>query len=197
MILASIARAIRLDGHRAVILGGVFVGILALLPGLPLPDGILSSLVISLILFIAVLGLDVLMGYAGQVSLGQAGFMAVGGYTAAILATSYGWPPLAATLVAIVLCVLCALILSVATGAVARSLSRAGDPSLRAFDQFRRRRVGGSDRRTLGSRRHSRISRGRFRLRHAAAHVLSRAGTRPSFSLSSSKAACALVSGGR
>ncbi len=32
------------------------------------------------------LGLDVLMGFAGQVSLGQAGFMAIGGYTAAILA---------------------------------------------------------------------------------------------------------------
>jgi branched-chain amino acid transport system permease protein len=108
-------RAIRLDGNRAVILGGVFVGILALLPWLALSIGILSSLVISIILFIAVLGLDVLMGYAGQVSLGQGGFMAVGGYSAAILATSYGWPPLAATLVAIVLSVLCALILSVAT----------------------------------------------------------------------------------
>ena len=45
-----------------------------------------GSLVITLILFIALLGLDVLMGYAGQVSLGQAGFMAIGGYTAAILA---------------------------------------------------------------------------------------------------------------
>jgi branched-chain amino acid transport system permease protein len=62
-----------------------------------------------------VLGLDVLMGYAGQVSLGHAGFMAVGGYAAAILATSYGWPPLAATLVALVLSVACALVLSAAT----------------------------------------------------------------------------------
>ncbi len=48
-----------------------------------------------IILFIGVLGLDVLMGYAGQVSLGQGGFMAIGGYTAAILAVRYGWPPLA------------------------------------------------------------------------------------------------------
>jgi len=107
--------AIKLDGYRAVLLGTAFVGILALLPWVSLPIGILSSLIISLILFIAVLGLDVLMGYAGQVSLGQAGFMAVGGYTAAILATSYEWPPLAATLVAVVLSVFCALILSVAT----------------------------------------------------------------------------------
>jgi len=107
--------AVHLDGYRAVILGGAFIGLLALLPAVPLPFGILSSLVISLILFIAVLGLDVLMGYAGQVSLGHAGFMAVGGYAAAILATSYGWPPLAATLVAVFLSVFCALLLSVAT----------------------------------------------------------------------------------
>jgi len=106
---------VRLDGYRVVILGGAFVGLLVLLPAVPLPLGTFSSIVISLILFIAVLGLDVLMGYAGQVSLGHAGFIAVGGYTAAILATSYGWPPLAATLVAIVLSVFCALLLSAAT----------------------------------------------------------------------------------
>ena len=47
------------------------------------------------------LGLDVLMGFAGQVSLGQAGFMAIGGYTAAILAVTYGVPPLVGTLAGI------------------------------------------------------------------------------------------------
>lgn len=107
--------AVRLDGRRALIFAGALVVALALLPLAALPTGILSSLVIALILFIAVLGLDVLMGYAGQISLGQAGFMAVGGYAAAILTTAYGWPPLAATLVAVVLCLLGALILSVAT----------------------------------------------------------------------------------
>lgn len=106
---------IRFDGYRAMTLGGALVGLLVLLPNVHLPLGILASLNISLILFIAVLGLDVLMGYAGQVSLGHAGFMAVGGYAAAILATSYGWPPLAAVLVAIILCVFCALVLSLAT----------------------------------------------------------------------------------
>lgn len=107
--------AVRLDGRRALIFAGALVVALALLPLAALPTGILSSLVIALILFIAVLGLDVLMGYAGQISLGQAGFMAVGGYAAAILTTAHGWPPLAATLVAVVLCLLGALILSVAT----------------------------------------------------------------------------------
>ncbi|HEY2135061.1 MAG TPA: ABC transporter permease [Xanthobacteraceae bacterium] len=114
---ARIHRAvIRLRGARALGFCIGLVGLLALLPLMPLPSGILPSLVIALILFIAVLGLDVLMGYAGQVSLGHAAFMAVGGYTAAILCVSYDWPPLLATLAAIVLSVLCALVLSTATG---------------------------------------------------------------------------------
>jgi branched-chain amino acid transport system permease protein len=108
-------RLVRLPDRRALMLAIVLVAILAALPGLPLPGGVLSTLVISLILFIAVLGLDVLMGYAGQVSLGQAGFMALGGYTAAILSTSYGWPPLLGTFAALVLNLLCALCLALAT----------------------------------------------------------------------------------
>ncbi len=79
------------------------------------PEGLMSAVIITVIVFIALLGLDVLMGYAGQVSLGQAGFMAVGGYTAAILATNYGWSPLAGTAAGIVLSLACALALSLAT----------------------------------------------------------------------------------
>ncbi len=67
-----------------------------------LPDGgLLGSLVITLILFVALMGLNVLMGYAGQVSLGQAGFMAIGGYTAGWLAVQYDVPPLLGTLAGI------------------------------------------------------------------------------------------------
>ncbi len=70
------------------------------------------------------LGLDVLMGYAGQVSLGQAGFMAIGGYTAAILAVKYGWPPLLGTAAGIVLSLVCALVLSLTPCGCAASISR-------------------------------------------------------------------------
>jgi branched-chain amino acid transport system permease protein len=77
--------------------------------------GVLSSLVITGILYIAVLGLDVLMGFAGQVSLGQAGFMAIGGYTAAILAVTYGVPPLWGTLAGIAVSVASAGLLSIVT----------------------------------------------------------------------------------
>jgi ABC-type branched-subunit amino acid transport system permease subunit len=107
---------VRLPPRRALIFGVTLLAVLAIVPALPAPSGMLESLVISLILFIAVLGLDVLMGCAGQVSLGHAGFMAVGGYCAAILATSYGWPPILAVFAALILSVLCALLLALATG---------------------------------------------------------------------------------
>jgi len=45
---------------------------------------------------IVCVGLNLLIGYAGQISLGHAAFVALGGYGSAILAGRYGWPPLAA-----------------------------------------------------------------------------------------------------
>jgi len=113
---ARVHRAVvRLPDRQALVLGAALLIVLVAMPVLPTPSGFLQSLVIALILFIAVLGLDVLMGYAGQVSLGHAGFMAIGGYCAAILATSYGWSPLLAVFAAIVLSILCALLLGLAT----------------------------------------------------------------------------------
>ncbi|TAJ81345.1 branched-chain amino acid ABC transporter ATP-binding protein/permease [Reyranella sp.] len=43
-------------------------------------------------LAIAAIGLNILIGLSGQLSIGQAGFYAVGGYTSAILAMKYGIP---------------------------------------------------------------------------------------------------------
>jgi branched-chain amino acid transport system permease protein len=109
-------RLVRFRGRDVALFGALAIVALLFLPLLvPQSSGLLSSLVITGILFIGVLGLDILMGYAGQVSLGQGGFMAIGGYTAAILAVKYGWPPLAGTAVGIVLSLLCALVLSLTT----------------------------------------------------------------------------------
>jgi branched-chain amino acid transport system permease protein len=47
------------------------------------------------IFFIAILGLQILTGFTGQISLGHSAFMAVGGYTTAILAARHGVPLLA------------------------------------------------------------------------------------------------------
>jgi branched-chain amino acid transport system permease protein len=47
---------------------------------------------------IVCIGLNLLMGYAGQISLGHAGFFALGAYASAVLTTHYKWPGLAAML---------------------------------------------------------------------------------------------------
>jgi branched-chain amino acid transport system permease protein len=47
----------------------------------------LTQLTMSAYYILVALGLCLLMGYAGQISLGQAGFFAIGGYTSAILTT--------------------------------------------------------------------------------------------------------------
>ena len=106
---------VRFRGIRALLAGGVALASLIALPVFVGDGLLLSSLVITFILFIAVLGLDILMGYAGQVSLGQAAFMAIGGYTAAILSVNYGVPPLLGTLAGMALSLLSAVILSLVT----------------------------------------------------------------------------------
>jgi len=44
-------------------------------------------------------GLNLLIGYAGQISLGHAAFFGLGAYASGILTGRYGWPPLAALVV--------------------------------------------------------------------------------------------------
>jgi branched-chain amino acid transport system permease protein len=53
---------------------------------------ILTVLTLIGITIIGVLGLNILTGCCGQLSLGHAGFMAVGGYSLAILSAKLGWP---------------------------------------------------------------------------------------------------------
>ena len=101
---------------RAALAGGVLLLAVGLAVPVVTPDGeVLAALVIALILFVALIGLDVLMGYAGQVSLGQGGFMAIGGYTSAWLAVTYDTAPVLGLLAGMALAVLCALLLSLVT----------------------------------------------------------------------------------
>lgn len=71
-----------------------------------LPWGVKSTYVLGILIFIAInaiaaLGLSLVMGFAGQVSLGQAAFYAIGAYVSGVLTTSYGWNGWAALAVAI------------------------------------------------------------------------------------------------
>ena len=106
---------IRLPSVTAWLAGAAAVLAAAVLPLLIGSPSLLSGLVISGILFIALIGLDVVMGYAGQVNLGQAGFMALGGYTAGIITTQYDVEPLLAVAAAVALAVVASLVLSAVT----------------------------------------------------------------------------------
>lgn len=102
---------VRLQGRQGWLLAAFALLVALLIPHIA-SHGVLSSLVITGILFLAVMGLDVLMGWTGQINLGQAGFMAIGGYSAAILVTRYGWTPVPSTLFGMGLSLVCAIVLS-------------------------------------------------------------------------------------
>jgi len=61
---------------------------------------------------IVCVGLNLLIGYAGQISLGHAGFFGLGAYASAILCTRYGWPPILALLVGAVVVGVLAFVLA-------------------------------------------------------------------------------------
>ena len=71
--------------------------VLALLPLIGGKTGLISNytflqLSLMIVYAIAVLGLNLLTGFNGQISLGHGAFFAVGAYTAAILIDQAGWP---------------------------------------------------------------------------------------------------------
>lgn len=72
----------------------MMIGFLIILFTLPtwLPGQWLNLVNLIGISLIAVLGLNILTGYCGQISLGQAAFMAVGAYTSGVLTAKLGWP---------------------------------------------------------------------------------------------------------
>ncbi len=77
---------------------GLFIvmAILAVLPFV-LPNSFYVDLVIRMAInAVIVLGLNLLIGFAGQISLGHAGFLGIGAYASAVLPTHFGWHPLLA-----------------------------------------------------------------------------------------------------
>jgi branched-chain amino acid transport system permease protein len=85
------------------------IGLTLLLP-LVLPGAGLAIYVFIGLDVVVVAGLSLLMGFAGQVSLGQAAFFAIGAYTAALLARNAGVPAPLALLVATVATAACAYV---------------------------------------------------------------------------------------
>jgi branched-chain amino acid transport system permease protein len=79
---------------RTTMQWGMLLAFLILLFVCPLflSDRMVTVLTIIGIAIVSVHGLNILTGYCGQISIGHAGFMAVGGYAAAILSVKLGWP---------------------------------------------------------------------------------------------------------
>ena len=104
----------RLSRKTSRVGGLALVGVMAVLPLLLAKSGNMHAIDITGIFCLTIVGLELLTGVAGQVSLGQAGFMAVGGYTSSILIVSHGWPPLLAMLAGVVASALTAAVLALA-----------------------------------------------------------------------------------
>ena len=74
----------------------VIMAVLVVLPFV-LPNSFYVDLAIRMAInAVIVLGLNLLIGFAGQISLGHAGFLGIGAYATAALPTHFGWHPLLA-----------------------------------------------------------------------------------------------------
>jgi branched-chain amino acid transport system permease protein len=87
----------KFDRRRIAV--GLFLVALLAFP-LLLPNAFVYDLAIRVMInAIVVVGLNLLFGYTGQISLGHAGFLGLGTYASAVLTVHFNWPPLAALLV--------------------------------------------------------------------------------------------------
>lgn len=84
------------------------------LPKMYAASGTLHTIDIVGIFALTIVGLELLTGVSGQVSLGQAGFMAVGGYTSALLTVNHHVAPIWGLLAGLVLSLIAAVILGLA-----------------------------------------------------------------------------------
>mgnify|MGYP002136005121 FL=1 len=100
--------------HKRAYLGlYIVVAVLAVLPFV-LPNSFYVDLAIRMAInAVIVLGLNLLIGFAGQISLGHAGFLGIGAYASAVLPTHFGWNPVLAMLAG-----------AVATGVLAAVVAR-------------------------------------------------------------------------
>ncbi|HEX3751020.1 MAG TPA: ATP-binding cassette domain-containing protein [Streptosporangiaceae bacterium] len=96
--------------------GGAAVALIMIFVPEIIPAGDMRALNITGIFCLTIVGLDLLTGIAGQVSLGQAGFMAIGGYLSAILAVKYQIPTLAGLVVGMAGSALVAVVLGLVCG---------------------------------------------------------------------------------
>ncbi len=91
----------------------VFFAVVLTIPFLITNDYYISVLVFAAFNCLACIGLSLLLGYAGQISIGHAAFVGVGAYASGYLTVEMGWSPWMAMGAGVVLVVLIALLIGV------------------------------------------------------------------------------------
>ncbi len=100
-----------MGGKQNIISLAVFIVVAAGFPWILPSEYYISILILSGITAIAVVGLNLLLGFAGQISLGHAAFFGISAYTSAILTTNYGFPVLAGIICGIFLSAIVAFLI--------------------------------------------------------------------------------------
>jgi len=70
-----------------------------------------TVMLFAMIYAVFVIGLNVFMGFTGQVSFGHNAFAALSGYASAVLTATYSWEPIAAFAMGLSLALLVALVI--------------------------------------------------------------------------------------
>jgi branched-chain amino acid transport system permease protein len=99
----SYASELRLRATKSEYVRLALMGVLLVVLPFVLDNYWLSIANTILIAVIGAVGLNILVGYTGQISLGQGGFLAVGAYSSAILSDRIGLPTPLAILVAVLM----------------------------------------------------------------------------------------------
>ena len=100
-----------MEGRNSIIPLAVFIVAAAGFPWVLTNEYYISILILSGITAIGVVGLNLLLGYAGQISLGHAAFYGISAYSSAILTTNYGFPVPAGIGIGVILSALVAFLI--------------------------------------------------------------------------------------
>lgn len=87
------------------------IGLAAVLPLLSGDTYVLHLASLIAVYWVLIAGLNLVVGYGGQLSIGHVGLLSIGAYAFAILAGKAGWHPALATVAAGVICGVCGLAL--------------------------------------------------------------------------------------
>ena len=104
------------EARRAPVLALVWAAAAALVIYVFVTGGYLIAVLhFAAIYVVFVTGLNIFMGFAGQVSFGHNAFAAISGYSSAVLTATHGWEPLPAAAFGIVAALVCALVVGYPT----------------------------------------------------------------------------------